>query len=344
MKYHLSLVLSLWVSITVSGLAFAQEADDQPLQTASAPTQPALESWRPSIVDKAYRAKRRQDSAKVLQKNFEWWPTDAKPGAVKDEERGGYWWWPTTPGKVKPWGNRGYVYVYKIIFDYQEDRLPPAKPNELRPSLLVRRVIKNVKVYFDYDKASLREDAKVILNDGIRSLKKNPKASVLVTGNTDVRGPESYNMKLATQRAEAVRDYMVENGISADRIRLVSRGKLNASAPVTDIVGMQKDRNAQFMVADVDEVMLPYQGPPQGVESEQVDKDRYVMKEQQTLESTIQVATREYTIQDGDTLSKIAREQLGGAHRWIYLYNFNKDRIKDADRLNPGDQILIPVE
>lgn len=49
---------------------------------------------------------------------------------------------------------------------------------------------------------------------------------------------------------------MLENGISEDRIKIVSRGKLNAVAPITDIVGMQKDRNAQFMIAEVEEIML----------------------------------------------------------------------------------------
>ncbi len=56
-----------------------------------------------------------------LQEEFQWWPTDAKPSPVKDEEKGGYWWWPNEPGSATPWGNRGYVYVYKIIFDYKDE-------------------------------------------------------------------------------------------------------------------------------------------------------------------------------------------------------------------------------
>jgi hypothetical protein len=48
---------------------------------------------------------------KDFQKRFEWWPTDANPGPVKDEVRSGRWWWPEKPGQVKPWGNRGYIYV-----------------------------------------------------------------------------------------------------------------------------------------------------------------------------------------------------------------------------------------
>ncbi len=48
---------------------------------------------------------------KDFEKRFEWWPTDANPGPVKDEVRLGRWWWPQQPGQVTPWGNRGYIYV-----------------------------------------------------------------------------------------------------------------------------------------------------------------------------------------------------------------------------------------
>src|SRR3989338_8798770 len=118
-------------------------------------------------IDKLTREEKKRQQLNELQSSFQWWPTDAKPGPVKDTGRGGYWWWPTTPGEIRPWGNRGYIYVYKIIFDYKEEELPPAQPRELRPSLLIKRIIKNVKIYFDYDKAKLRDDAVKILKNAI---------------------------------------------------------------------------------------------------------------------------------------------------------------------------------
>ena len=45
-----------------------------------------------------------------------------------------------------------------------------------------------------------------------------------------------------------------------------------------------------------------------------------------------------------EPLSKIAKEQLGAAHRWQYLYELNKDKIKDPNRLRKGQKIIIPVE
>lgn len=313
---------------------------------AVAPAQADEEAVTPvvSFLDKDFRKKKQQESVENLQKRFEWWPTDAKPGAVKDEKRGGYWWWPSTPGQIKPWGNRGYVYVYKIIFDYKEEDLPPPQPQELRPSLLVRRMIKNVKVYFDFDKAALRDDARQILDDGLRALRKNPKASVLITGNADTRGSEGYNDRLGRNRAATVSEYLAANGVGEDRIRIVSRGKLDAAAPVTDLVGMQKDRNAQFVVAEVEEVMLPYQGPPRDFPSVQVNEQTYLVQEQKEVESGVKVSTREYVVQKGDSLARIAKRELGSEHRWRFLHEFNKERIQNPDRLRPGQKILIPEE
>ncbi len=91
----------------------------------------------------ADRASKRQAEMDSLQKEFSWWPTDAKPSPMKDVDRGGYWWWPNEPGSMEPWGNRGYCYVAKIIFDYKAEELPPAKPQEMRPSLLIKKIIKN---------------------------------------------------------------------------------------------------------------------------------------------------------------------------------------------------------
>lgn len=293
---------------------------------------------------------RRKAELDKMQKEFEWWPTDAKPGPVKDEQRSGYWWWPSLPGQAKPWGNRGYVYLYKIIYDYKSDELAPAKPQEMRPSLLIRKIIKNVKVYFEYDKAALRSDDKSVLADAVRLLNKNPQADILISGNCDIRGSEKYNEKLGKKRADAVKNYIVDAGIPESRIKIVSRGKLDAVAPVSDLAGMAKDRNAQFMIAEVEEIMIP--APPSGKEgdivipadAQKVEQGKYVEEKSEALESEIKVSTKEYTIQKGDTLSGIAQREMGGAHRWKYLYELNKDKIKNPNKLKVGATIVIPVE
>ncbi len=293
---------------------------------------------------KPERKSRREKELKELQKRFEWWPTDAKPGPVKDPEHGGYWWWPEEPGKARPWGNRGYVYVYKIIFDYRAEELPEPKPQELRPALLIKKIIRNVKIYFDYDRSILRDDALRILQGAVGTLKRNPGSSILITGNCDRRGSEAYNEKLGRRRGESVKRYMLESGIDEERIKIISRGKLDAVAHVTDIEGMQKDRNAQFMLAEVEEVMLPYPGVPQEPEALPIEEGRYMIEKKEIVEAEVKSSTREYVIKKGDSLSRIAKDQLGAAHRWKYLYELNKDIIKDPNKLKPGKKIIIPIE
>jgi outer membrane protein OmpA-like peptidoglycan-associated protein len=204
------------------------------------------------------RQSRRDEEIKKSQEEFKWWPTDAKPAPVKDQERGGYWWWPNQPGTSSDplWGNRGYVYVDKVIFDYKEEELPPAKPQELRPSLIIKKIVKNVKVYFDFNEAGIREDAAKILIEASKTLKRQPETDILITGNCDTRGSEQYNEKLGRKRAETVRQFILDQGIDVERIRIISRGKLDSVAHVDDLVGMAKDRNAQFMIAEVEEVMI----------------------------------------------------------------------------------------
>lgn len=309
----------------------------------------------------ANREARKKAELEALQKKFEWWPTDAKPSPVKDQQRGGYWWWPAEPGKIKPWGNRGYIYLYKIIYDYKEEELPPAQPQEMRPSLLIRKIIKNVKIYFDYDKATLRSDARDVLSDAVGVLKRNPQADILITGNADVRGTENYNLKLGRKRAQSVKQFMLDNGIAEENIRIVSRGKLDAVAPVGDLEGMAKDRNAQFMIAEVEEVMLPAPGGQQAAtpaaaaaeaepqvvvppDAQKIEEGKYIQETKEELEAEVKVSTKEYTVRKGDTLWKIAEEQLGSGHRWKYLYEMNKDRIKNPNKLRAGQELVIPVE
>jgi outer membrane protein OmpA-like peptidoglycan-associated protein len=265
-----------------------------------------------------------------MARKFSWWPTDAKPGPYKDPNRSGYWWWPEVPGESRPWGNQGYVYVRKIIFDYKTTE------GSMKPSLVIKRIIKNVKVYFDFDKSDLRDDARDILGKAMFTLQHNDKADILITGNADVRGSEKYNERLGERRASTVQDYMVRQGLSQDRIRILSRGKLDALAPTHDIVGMQKDRNAQFVIAEIEEVMIP-------ADKANLFEDK-VLEERQQVESAVRVSTKKYVIQSGDTLWGIAKREYGDGRQWKRIYEFNQDVLPNPNKPKKGTRIQIPIE
>lgn len=73
-------------------------------------------------------------------------------------------------------------------------------------------------VYFDFDLYDISDLASGILNELVAEMKAEPALNVLVVGHTDSRGSEEYNARLSLERAEAVKAYLVEKGISGGRI------------------------------------------------------------------------------------------------------------------------------
>ena len=125
--------------------------------------------------------------------------------------------------------------------------------NEVLPHLTKRNILTEVKVFFDYDDPSIRSDAVADLDEAVKLLRDNPDADLIITGHADIRGSVEYNEVLAAQRAEAVKGYIESQGIARDRVRIVSRGEMDALAQESDEAGMQQDRNAHFMVAELQE-------------------------------------------------------------------------------------------
>ena len=57
----------------------------------------------------------------------------------------------------------------------------------------------------------------------------------------------------------------------------------------------------------------------------------------------VAVATKTYTVKAGDTLSKIAKEQLGSANDYMKIFDANKDQLSDPDKIKPGQVLKIPT-
>lgn len=93
-------------------------------------------------------------------------------------------------------------------------------------SHLEARVALDVPVHFEFDKAEIRPVDRPALDRFAQVVKENG-ADVLVTieGFADPSGPEAYNLWLGEQRAKAVKDYLVQNGLDAERLRVVSYGE-----------------------------------------------------------------------------------------------------------------------
>lgn len=105
-------------------------------------------------------------------------------------------------------------------------------------------------IYFDYDKAMVREDAKPVLETNASWLNKFRTIKILIEGHCDERGTEEYNLALGEKRAKAAMDYLTTLGISSDRVKIISYGKSQPLDPGHNDAAWQKNRRDQFLVIE----------------------------------------------------------------------------------------------
>jgi peptidoglycan-associated lipoprotein len=99
-------------------------------------------------------------------------------------------------------------------------------------------------IYFDFDSAVLRPDAVSALKETAQCLIKKGAKNIIVEGHCDPRGTEEYNMGLGLERANAVKKFLVNYGISKKEIKVFSKGEEEASG--TDEETWSYDRKGTF--------------------------------------------------------------------------------------------------
>jgi len=111
-------------------------------------------------------------------------------------------------------------------------------------------IIELQRIHFDFDKATIRKDAAEILKRNAEILKKYPKIKILIEGHCDERGTNEYNLALGQRRAEAAKRFLVDLGISPDRIETVSYGEEKPLDPGHDESAWAKNRRAEFVIIE----------------------------------------------------------------------------------------------
>jgi peptidoglycan-associated lipoprotein len=81
------------------------------------------------------------------------------------------------------------------------------------------------RIFFGFDQSGLKQESKNILLQQCDWLKAHNHHKLLIEGHCDERGSREYNLGLGERRAESVARFLVEQGISGDRIRTISYGK-----------------------------------------------------------------------------------------------------------------------
>ena len=104
-------------------------------------------------------------------------------------------------------------------------------------------------VFFDYDQYLIRKDGVSTLEANAELLKTTYQDStLLVTGHCDERGTVEYNLVLGERRAQAVKDYLVDLGVPASRVKVISYGKEKPFCAEHNVTCWQQNRRGHFVL------------------------------------------------------------------------------------------------
>jgi outer membrane protein OmpA-like peptidoglycan-associated protein len=129
---------------------------------------------------------------------------------------------------------------------YLTEKAPPPAPVDLQ------ELLKLENIYFAFDKHAIRKDAAIELAKIVEILNKYPVIELEIIGHTDSFGPAAYNEMLSARRAASTKQWLVENGISADRITTFGYGE---KRPINDCATKKctkeqhyKNRRTEFLI------------------------------------------------------------------------------------------------
>ena len=128
---------------------------------------------------------------------------------------------------------------------------PPPPPPPAAPMATIEELFRtNVRDgYFDYDKADIRTDARDALARTAEFLRSHQQIRVVIEGHCDERGSTEYNLGLGERRAQAVRQFLISLGVSADRMDTVSLGKERPFCTQSSEDCWQQNRRGHFVMA-----------------------------------------------------------------------------------------------
>jgi OmpA-OmpF porin, OOP family len=112
-----------------------------------------------------------------------------------------------------------------------------------------REIVILKKIHFEFNKARIMPDSSELLAQVAQVLKEHPEIRrVAIEGHTDAKGSAAFNLRLSQQRAEAVKTWLVENGIEPSRLDALGLGKTRPVAENATEEGREKNRRVEFHI------------------------------------------------------------------------------------------------
>jgi peptidoglycan-associated lipoprotein len=121
---------------------------------------------------------------------------------------------------------------------------PPSQPSATDEELFNRNVR---DIYFDYDKYDIRPDQQAALQGDAQFLAQHAAIRFTIEGHCDERGSTEYNLALGDNRANAVKNALIQAGVGADRIRTISYGKEKPVCTESNEQCWQQNRRGHFV-------------------------------------------------------------------------------------------------
>ena len=103
-------------------------------------------------------------------------------------------------------------------------------------------------IYFDFDKSDIKADQRDRMNRNARLLNDNKTVKIRLEGNCDERGTNEYNMALGDRRANSVRQFLMDYGISDSQITTISYGEERPIDPGHNEDAWAKNRRCEFKI------------------------------------------------------------------------------------------------
>ena len=146
--------------------------------------------------------------------------------------------------------NYAYYYIDKVYLRKEPPILkPPVAVDDLKKIKLEEGKIVVLKnIFFDFDKSDLLPRSFIELGKLIEIMEVNSNMEIEIRGHCDSRGSKEYNDFLSTNRAEAVYNYLIENGIQKNRCIFKGYGSEKPIATNDTEIGRQKNRRVEFKI------------------------------------------------------------------------------------------------
>jgi len=122
---------------------------------------------------------------------------------------------------------------------------PPAATSNLTEEELFAQRVKDI--YFDYDKYDIRASEQGSLQGDAQFLQQHPNIHITIEGHCDERGSTEYNLALGTNRADSVKNALIQAGVSGDRIKTISYGKEKPFCTESNESCWQQNRRGHFV-------------------------------------------------------------------------------------------------